>query len=73
MTTTPITAFSPVTYKDDSPKEQIYPDTASLNNSHFDKLFAAVFDSMKLQELVGSADLSNMLNTIANISKNHGK
>lgn len=44
-----------------------------FDKSRFDRLFETVFDSMKMQELVGNADVSNILNTIANITNYHSK
>jgi len=49
------------------------PCTGLINETSFDRLFAAVFDSMKMQELAGTADLRNMLTTIASISNYHSR
>ena len=68
MTTISTTVFNPVAYENTSPELKPIYKAGSINNNRFDKLFAIVFDSLKVQKLTTQTDLSNMLNTIANIS-----
>ncbi len=72
MTTIPKSWSATITYDYASPEAGTIQYTQESNCS-FDRLFAVLFNSMKLQELVGNTELSNMLNSIAHISNNLNK
>lgn len=73
MTTIPKATSNAIAYHNVASKESTDYNICQTNKNSFDKLFDAVFNSMKVQKLAGSTDLSGILYTIANISNNRKK
>jgi hypothetical protein len=68
MIAEPVKTLNVISCKEAFTKNEAFSQPGLVNESHFDKLFASLLDSMEAKRLLSKNNLSAMLHTIAGIS-----